>query len=135
MQKVSKKILSVMVAFVLVLGTFSAVLPTLELSSAVKAEETEWTYVYADYFSGKASGANVVDTRVLTNPDGITQYGIFHSLGLAARQGGQLGVSDQFFKGNGAVAVGANPEEIHPYLVYNVVSGTSFKASTVRYKP
>ena len=135
MQKVSKKILSVMVAFVLVLGMFSAVLPTLELSSAVKAEETEWTYVYADYFSGKASGANVVDTRVLTNPDGITQYGIFHSLGLAARQGGQLGVSDQFFKGNGAVAVGANPEEIHPYLVYNVVSGTSFKASTVRYKP
>ena len=50
MQKVSKKILSVMVAFVLVLGMFSAVLPTLELSSAVKAEETEWTYVYADYF-------------------------------------------------------------------------------------
>ncbi len=142
MQKVSRKILSVAVAFVLVLGMFSAVLPSLELSSKVKAEATDWTYDYGELFSDfvakqKSEGKNyngvvLPDTRALNtvNADGVDAYGIFNCQGLHLMREGRLGVADSFFKGT---AVGAKPEEIHPYIVYNVTPGTSFKVSAAGY--
>ena len=64
MQKFSRKMLSIMLAFVLVLGIFSVVLPSTNLMQLAKAESSEKTYDYMEVLNGVANDTGVNDTRV-----------------------------------------------------------------------
>lgn len=130
MKSISKKVLSVFVALVLVLGTFSIILPTNKLVADVKAEGVQQTFDYCTLLADKPRGTYLADTRILQNADGIDSLGIFNSLGIAVRGNGTIGVYDNFFTGT---PIGAKADEIHPYVVYNVVPGTSFKLSSAGY--
>ena len=130
MKKLSRKVLSVFVAFVLVLGIFSVILPTAKLVTNVNAETPQQTFDYTVLLADKPRGTYIPDTRILADINGVDPLGIFNSQSLATTHNGALGVADAFF---GGTPIGAEANEIHPYIVYNVVPGTLFKLSSAGY--
>ena len=120
------------------MGIFSLILPTANFAPNVKAEAVATTYDYTELLGNVELGKNVLDTRVWgidgagfdAGNQGLKPLGIWNAMGLDVAHDGTLGVLDNFFFGN---AVGANANEIHPYIIYNVTPGTSFSLSSFGY--
>ncbi len=132
MKKLSRKMLSIFLSVVLVLGIFSVILPTAKLIQNAKAESVATTYDYMDVLNNVSNDTSINDTRVWDvsgttfGTDGLKPLGIWNAMGLDVAYGA-LGISHNFF---GGTAVGAERNEIHPYIVYNVTPGTSFELSS-----
>ena len=131
MRQFSKKLVSIFLSVVLVLGIFSVILPTAKLIQNAKAETALTEYVYNNgLLDGKGDGMSVNDTRIWDFADGIKHLGIWNAMGLNVTHEA-LGISQNFFDGT---EVGAERNEIHPYIVYNVTPGTSFKLYSAIHK-
>ncbi len=132
MRKLSKKMISIFLSVVLVMGIFSLILPTANFAPNVKAEAVAKTYDYEEVLNGLGNDTGINDTRVWDvgstdfGTNGLKALGIWNSMGLDVAWGA-LGISHDFF---GGTAVGAEREDIHPYIIYNVTPGTSFELSS-----
>lgn len=142
MSKTVKKLLSVVLAVLVLAAGFSTM-----LGSFVMAEP-EWTYNYdelvpefdgtaerylANYSSGFTSSSN---TRPAPESFEFFDYsGIATNISTGAFTG--LRISDWFFsKSNAGAAVvyGGDVSEVHPYITYQVEPGTEFKIKYFTYE-
>ena len=136
MRKLSKKMISIFLSVVLVMGIFSLILPTANFAPNVKAEAVATTYDYEEVLNSVGNDTTIADTRVWDvngtdfGTNGLKSLGIWNAMGLDAAYGA-LGISHNFF---GGTAVGAERDEIHPYIVYNVTPGTAFELSSAVHK-
>jgi len=64
MRKISKKMISIFLSVVLVMGIFSLILPTANFAPNVKAEAVAKTYDYEEVLNGLGNDTGINDTRV-----------------------------------------------------------------------
>ena len=144
MRTLSKKVVSIFLSVVLVLGMFATILPTISLAALAQNAVTE--YDYEIVLNGVSNDTGINDTRVWNvwdstlndgaggvndfGTNGLKSMGIWNAMGLDAAWGA-IGISHHFFSGT---AVGAEKDEIHPYIVYNVTPGSSFELSSAVHK-
>lgn len=137
MSKTVKKLLSVVLAVLVLAAGFSTM-----LGSFVMAEP-EWTYNYDElvpefdgtnekFLAELGSGINQNQINTWPAPE---SFGFSDYFGIATNiNAGSVGirVSDKFFSKTGAVGnYGGEASEVHPYFTYEVEPGTAF---AIQYK-